>query len=154
MATSIAILLTRVSGPTPSRSRRSLPAGCDGRRWSVLGALAVLVLCSGCVSTRYTGERSTPTEHVAVFHDASEVRRPYAPMGVAESRASASLPLHAVEADLVREAKSRGADAIIIIDDQIVVIGQTAGDAEDEGEVDVEERVVEARLIRYTDGGR
>ena len=66
------------------------------------------LLASGCVTTRYTGETYGPTTDVEVFDDEGEIGRPYAIIGTATARVSQTLPRHAVVADLIREAKSKG----------------------------------------------
>ncbi len=125
-------------------------------------AATIIIAChlAGCVSTEYHGASSTPTTHVDVFADTSQVTRPFEVIGTAAARGGEAMPRHAIEADLVREGQSRGADAVVVVRDELVVIG-TATRVHRDGpqagqsyEAPVRERVLEANLIRYTGGSR
>ena len=88
-------------------------------------AAAVLFMFSGCVSYSYTGEKgAAPTEGVAVFSDSGKITRPYQVLG----KAVVSGNYQHVSRDrmmekLVSEAKKSGADAILIVEQQVLPSG-------------------------------
>jgi hypothetical protein len=129
---------------------------------SLMVALMTASICGvgGCVSTQYDGSSRAATARVEVYPDVSQVSRPFEVLGTATARGGESLPRHAIEADLIREGQARGADAVVIVRDEMVVIGTAARvhrDGPQAGqayEAPVRERVLEANLIRYTGGSR
>lgn len=122
--------------------------------------IALVGSLAGCVSTQYQGTSHAATTRVEVFADAQRVTKPYEVIGTATARGGESLPRHAIESDLVREGQARGADAVIVVRDELVAIG-TATRVHRDGpqagqayETTVRERVLEANLIRYTGAAR
>ena len=83
---------------------------------------ALTLLLAGCVNFQYEGESAMPeTEEVTVFTDATRIRRAYRVLG----EATASGDYRDVSRDrlldkLKREAGARGADAILITEQQVV----------------------------------
>jgi hypothetical protein len=90
------------------------------------GSAAVIAVCalSACVSVDYMGRSYAPTEHVDVHYAMDQVRRPYEVMGRAEARADSGVEMRKFEEELVKEARKRGADAIVIEDSALVVSGE------------------------------
>ncbi len=83
---------------------------------------ALTLLLAGCVNFQYEGESVLPeTGEVSVFTDATRIRRSYRVLG----EATASGDYRDVSRDrlldkLKREAGARGADAILITEQQVV----------------------------------
>jgi hypothetical protein len=80
-------------------------------------ASLVLLACEGCVSVDYVGKSFPPTSNVDVYLAASDVRRPYEVIGDARAQVEAlpfTSPGQQLQEKLLAEARSRGADGIIL----------------------------------------
>jgi len=124
--------------------------------------LFLILPVGGCTSSTYSGTTASPTQRVDVYHSEAEVSRPHTSMGTIRTTASPSMSLGAIEAELVNQARQRGADAIIVDKVALETIGYrtetasgeqvvpaTGASAETSGTA-VREKVVTARLIKYT----
>lgn len=132
------------AGPHRSVIVRGVIVGWLVSIWSIAAA--------GCVTTTYSGTTSAPTTRVDVYTSESEIKVPYSVIGVSRAVAGPSLPEHAIRAQLVEDAKVRGADGIIIHGARMETIGtiDTAdGAAGRTSSREVRDQVVEAQLIRY-----
>ena len=84
-----------------------------------------LLLGAGCVSYEYKGEKGgDPTESVAVFMNSGKIGRPYQVLG----EATVAGDYHEVTRDrlmdkLVGEAEKCGADAVLIVEQQVLPYG-------------------------------
>ena len=138
------------------------------------GLLASALLgLAGCVSVDYVGRSYPPTAHVDVYLSPDDVKRPYETIGQVRAQVDAlpfSSPGQQLQDKLVAEARSRGADGIILggLDQRTVgAVQQTTGQATTKKKSDKKkttaytetsttstEEVVELRgtLIRYTGG--
>ena len=79
----------------------------------VLGA----ALWAGCVSVDYVGKSYPPTASVELFMTPDDVKRPYEVIGEARAQADAlpfSNPAEQLQQKLLLEARSRGANAVIL----------------------------------------
>lgn len=82
----------------------------------------LLFVLSGCISYSYDGKSTGKlSEKVTVFNEAGKIKRPYTVLG----RAVVSGPYQQVSRDrlvakLAAEAKKCGADAVLIVDQQIL----------------------------------
>ena len=79
----------------------------------VLGA----ALWAGCVSVDYVGKSFPPTASVELFMTPDDVKRPYEVIGEARAQADAlpfSNPAEQLQQKLLLEARSRGANAVIL----------------------------------------
>ena len=79
----------------------------------VLGA----ALWAGCVSVDYVGKSFPPTASVELFMTPDDVRRPYEVIGEARAQADAlpfTNPAEQLQQKLLLEARSRGANAVIL----------------------------------------
>ena len=144
-----------------------------GRNFLMSFALCLLVACA---TTDYVGETYTPTTHVDVFFDATEIQRPYKTMGTAKTEGTEYLTFEEIEQQLVTDAMSKGADAIVIDGLETVTIGSTGsttgntyekprytvnknGELKNIGgdghyssistTTDIRDKVINARLIKY-----
>ena len=140
----------------------------------VLGLFCFLI--GGCATTNYVGETYTPTQHVDVFFNKSEIGRPYKTMGIAKTKGSQYMTYDAIEKQLVKDAMAKGADAIVIEGMSSVRVGATSstyGESKDHSHyivtkggklknvggdnhynttsttTDIQEKVITAHLIKY-----
>ena len=129
-----------------------------------------------CATTDYVGETYTPTTHVDVFFDATEIQRPYKTMGSAKTEGTEYLTFEVIEQQLVTDAMSKGADAIVIDGMDTVTVGSTSSTTgksyekpryiiNENGKLknvggdghyssistttDIRDKVIKARLIKY-----
>ena len=89
------------------------------------GVLAALLLMCGCVSYEYQGEKlSEQSGSVAVFSDSGKVVSPYRVLGKATvSGDYQNITRDTMVDKLVCEAARCGADAVLIIEQQVVPAG-------------------------------
>ena len=82
---------------------------------SLLFVLSSFILLSSCSPViYYLGDSYEPTSAVEIYYDASEVKKPYKTIGRMTKEVSLSGDVE--KKYMVREAKKRGADAIIFSD--------------------------------------
>ena len=95
----------------------------------ILVLSAVFLLFSGCVSYSYTGEKSGKSYgSIRVYSDSGKIKRPYKVQG----QAVVSGNYRHVSRDrmiekLVREAGKAGADAVLIVEQQVLPAGMVSG---------------------------
>ena len=100
-------------------------------RYLDLFAAAALLLATGCVSYEYKGESAgDPSASVAVFMNATRIRRTYQVLG----EATVSGDCRDVSRDrlmnkLISEAEKNGADAVLVVEQQVLPYG-TASSAQ------------------------
>jgi hypothetical protein len=98
-------------------------------------AVAVVLATAGCVSVDYIGKSYPPTAHVDVYLSASDVKQKYTTIGQARAQVE-DIPFtnssQQLQEKLIAEAKSRGADGVILggLDRrQVLGSAQTVGQA-------------------------
>ncbi len=143
------------------------------RSWSGIAAVVLgAALWAGCVSVDYVGKSYPPTASVDLFMTSDDVRRPYEVIGEARAQVEAlpfTSPAEQLQQKLLAEARSRGANAVIlgsITSRQVASTSTTTGQATTKKKSDKKkstqytdttttnvEEVNELRgtLIRYTD---
>jgi hypothetical protein len=94
-------------------------AGLVARRTAALraAAVALALVAAGCVSVDYVGKSYPATANVDVYLSAADVKRKYTTIGQARAQVEAmpfSNPTQQLQDKLVAEAKSRGADGVIL----------------------------------------
>ena len=138
-------------------------------------AVAVIVLgaalWAGCVSVDYVGKSYPPTASVDLYMASADVKRPYEVIGEARAQVEAlpfSSPAQQLQEKLLAEARSRGANGVIlgsVASRQVASTSTTTGQATSKKKGDKKntkytdttttnvEEVDELRgtLIRYTD---
>ena len=96
----------------------------------VLTALsaAVLLFSAGCVSYSYKGKKeAASTAGVTVFSDSGKILRPYKVLGVAVVSGNyRQVSRDRMIAKLTSEAKKNGADAVLIVEQQVLPGNMTA----------------------------
>ena len=90
-----------------------------------IAALALLALMTGCISYEYKGERGgAPTTSVAVFMSTAGIRRTYQVLGEATvSGDYREVSRDRLMAKLISEAEKNGADAVLIVEQQVLPYG-------------------------------
>ena len=89
------------------------------------------LLAAGCISYQYDGGRAEPgekAEKVSVFSDSARIGRPYSVLG--EARVSGNyqeVSRDRMVRKLISEAEKCGADAILIIEQQVVPLAEGQG---------------------------
>jgi hypothetical protein len=141
-----------------------------------IAVFASSLLLVACATTDYVGETYTPTTHVDVFFDASEISRSFKTMGTAKTEGTEYLTFEVIEQQLVKDAMSKGADAIIIDGMDTIKVGSTSSTSgksagkpryivTEDGKLknvggdghyssistttDIRDKVIKARLIKY-----
>ena len=95
---------------------------------NVMAIIVTALLLAGCVSYEYKGEKGgEPTDSVVVFMNSGKIGRPYQVLG----EATVSGDYHEVTRDrlmdkLVKEAEKSGADAVLIVEQQVLPYGGTS----------------------------
>jgi len=91
---------------------------------SFLLLLALLLLGTGCISVEYTGEKLAPradNEKVFVYSDSASVKKAYTVLGTATVSGNyRDVSRDRMIAKLRDEARSCGADAILIVEQQVL----------------------------------
>ena len=86
--------------------------------------LTLLLLCTGCISMEYSGEKLPPrpeTEKVFVYSDSAAVKKPYSVLGTATVSGNyRDVSRDRMIAKLRDEARECGADAILIVEQQVI----------------------------------
>ncbi|MBY0276158.1 hypothetical protein K2Z84_12500 [Candidatus Binatia bacterium] len=105
----------------------------------IRSGLATLVLlaalAAGCVSVDYVGKSYPPTASVDLYMSPADVKRPYEVIGEARAQVEAlpfSSPAEQLQEKLLAEARSRGANAVIlgsITSRQVASTSTTTGQA-------------------------
>ena len=144
--------------------------GLIARRAALRAAVALALAAAGCVSVDYVGKSYPPTSNVDVYLSAADVKRKYTTIGQARAQVDAipfANPSQQLQQKLVTEARSRGADGVILggLDRRQVVgpahtVGQATTKKKGDGKkkttytetttTDVEDMVeLRGTLIRY-----
>ena len=94
-------------------------------KYPVYLAAAMLLLATGCVSYEYKGESGgDPTVQVAVFMNSAKIRRTYQVLGEATVSADyQDVPRDRLMKKLIGEAEKNGADAVLIVEQQVLPYG-------------------------------
>lgn len=93
------------------------------RRFCAMWMTIAMLALGACVSHDYIGETFAPTEEVRVFFDEASVPEGYVVMGENRATTSADMATQTIVADMVKQAKRVGADAMLIIGVETVVTG-------------------------------
>ena len=97
--------------------------------------VAVLAVCSGCVSYSYTGEKCARSSNaVAVFTDSAKIKSPYQVLGTAVVSGNYQhVSRDRMVEKLRSEARSAGADAVLIVEQQVLPRHVIARSAREKG---------------------
>ncbi len=78
--------------------------------------MPLALLFVSCVSVDYMGKSYAPTKEVDLYFSMEEVARPHEIMGEAHAEAPEGIELKQIQERLLEEARSRGANALVIVD--------------------------------------
>lgn len=95
---------------------------------SLLSSLVILgCFClSGCgPSVEYIGKSYPPTTNVEIFFNPADVKKPYETIGKVDGKAWPLSGYDKIQESIVKEAKKRGADAVIITRSGEQTVGTT-----------------------------
>lgn len=94
----------------------------------MLSVLLAIVFLTGCgPSVQYLGKSYSPTGNVEVFYDTRDVKKDYEVMGKIDGMAGIlENSYQEIQDKIVKEAQSRGADAVLIYNMEQRVIGNTS----------------------------
>jgi len=94
---------------------------------------AAIGLLAGCVSCEYSGESAgAETERVGIFTDSSKIDRPYRVLGRAVVSGNyRDVSRERMMEKMVSRAKKCGADAILIVEQQVLPAGEVSRPAFD-----------------------
>jgi hypothetical protein len=84
---------------------------------ALVAAFSLAFGVSACVTVDYVGKSYAPTANVDVYMSAADVKRPYETMGQVRAEVDAipfTNPSQQLQEKLMAEARSRGADGIIL----------------------------------------
>ena len=99
-------------------------------RKNISFAVLLLALC-GCVSFDYVGKREAPVKpasDIRVYNDSGAVKRQYKVLGVAAVSGNCrDVSRERMIEKLREEAHKCGADAILIVEQQITTVGEDSG---------------------------
>jgi hypothetical protein len=131
-------------------------------RW-VLAALTLVV--PGCAHLDYVGRAHAPTTHVDLYFSEAEITRSYEVMGHLVVTGDQYIGLSRMQDKLMREAREKGADAVVIQEaarvrasEETRVSTSTTGDGEGTSESltrasthTVESKRIRALFVKYRD---
>lgn len=73
-------------------------------------------LVFGCSHVNYVGKSYEPTSHVDVFYSEEEISKEYTVIGHAIGAGQIFVSTNKIQRNLIKKARSQGADAILITD--------------------------------------
>ena len=90
----------------------------------MLVALPIVTL--GCATLDYVGESYPRTENVATFYSEDNVDRPYSVMGELTATAEQFVSTHKIQDQIVEKARTKGADAVVILGLEHIKSGESS----------------------------
>ena len=97
---------------------------------SLFAAVAALLLTSGCISMEYTGEKLPPRQgdaKIAVFSDSAKIGKAYTVLGTAVVSGNyQDVSRERMMDTLLEKARSSGADAVLIVEQQVIPAGEVS----------------------------
>jgi hypothetical protein len=88
--------------------------------------LIAFSIAIGCTTTDYVGKTYSKTDHVEIYFNKEEIKRPYEVMGQIKAEAPEALKFEDMEQQLVKDAMEKGADAILIEELKTVEVGSVS----------------------------
>ena len=102
--------------------------------------ILLILLAIGCASVNYVGRSFDPTTSVDVYYSKEEIKKEFTVLGHAIGSGSI-VSNESIKNKLIEEAKSKGADAILITG-----IGKSIAPA---GDASFDENQINASFIKY-----
>ena len=104
---------------------------------SVSLTAAFFLFISACAEVDYVGESYSPTDHVDVYYSENDVEKDYKVMGHAVAHAGDFVSTEKLRDALIKEARKRGADGLIMYGLDRIRGGDSTG-KEDETQIRAE----------------
>ena len=119
----------------------------------LLAALIILGL-NACVSVDYLGKQYTPTTRVDMYFEEADIEKDYEVMGTMQAEAGEFISMESIQEKMLKKAREKGADAILIGDIEKKISGSETNTTEDDFGVfssttTQEEKFVKAKLLKY-----
>jgi len=87
--------------------------------------IGVLLCLSACTKIDYIGEEYPPTTHVDLFFDMEDVTREHKVMGHLIATADDAVSTEKMQKKMIKKAKEKGADAVVIMEFDKYQSGET-----------------------------
>ncbi len=113
--------------------------GCKFLKINAFIALAIFII--GCANVKYVGKSYNPTTNIDVYYSEKDIEKEYEVIGHVVGRGGFFVSDDQIHKKLIEEAKQKGADAIVITGIDVEHVSS--------GDVDSEERQIEATFIKY-----
>ncbi len=110
---------------------------------TIMGIISFLLFLNGCARVHYVGQSYSPTTDIDVFYSEHDIQNAYTVIGHATSSGAFLTSNDDIQNNLIKEAREKGADAIIIKD----ISTFTSSSTDDGG--DIEKRQIKASYIKY-----
>ncbi|MXV51143.1 hypothetical protein GS399_09195 [Pedobacter sp. HMF7647] len=75
--------------------------------------ITITIAFSSCSSVQYIGNTYSPTSNVDIFLDRNDIQKSYAVMGKIDGY---GIDFTNIQSDIMKEARKRGADAVLLFD--------------------------------------
>jgi RecA-family ATPase len=120
-------------------------------RWFSV-VVPLLVLLAGCATVDYVGQSYESTTQVDIFYDEADIDRDYTVMGRAIAKGDDMVSSDKIQQELMKKAREKGADAIVIESFDRVYSGEHTEHSEDGTTTNTsvkEDRELSAIFIKY-----
>lgn len=110
-------------------------------KYTVSLTVVLFLFVSACAEVDYVGESYSPTAHVDVYYSENDVEKDYKVMGHAVAHAGDFVSTDKLREALIKEARKRGADGLIMYG-----LDRTGGG---DGTGNEDETQIRAEFIKY-----
>ena len=110
-------------------------------KYTVSLTAVLFLFVSACAEVDYVGESYSPTAHVDVYFSENDVEKDYKVMGHAVAHAGEFVSIGKLQEALIKEARKRGADGIIMYG-----LSRIPGH---DATIDEDEKQIRAAFIKY-----
>lgn len=117
----------------------------------IIPAIVAITFLISCTTTQYMGASYPATEKVDVYFSPSDVKKEYTVMGKIDGKDLIMADFEKIEEDIVKEAKKKGADGVIIsgMGNEVIGTSKTKISSATTSTTNTTERVVHADFIKY-----
>ncbi len=117
---------------------------------NLLLVILLLLVLTSCITVDYVGKRYTPTNQVDMYFDEADIKRDYEVMGTLEAETREFVSMEKVQEKIIKEARSKGADAILFGDIQKKASGITTSEGPFSTRTSTEEeKFIKAKFLKY-----
>ncbi len=118
--------------------------------------MSLLACCiSACVTVDYIGKQYTPTTQVEMYFDEADIKKDFEVMGTMQAEAGEFINMETIQEKMMKKAREKGADAILIGDIEKKLSGTDTQTRDDQrggvysSTTTQEEKFVKAKLLKY-----